>query len=252
MTAPRALQPALDPSRARLASLELQLAERETTLAAETTALRELQTTYLEAVGGFYRELVELENAIFEAEVRAGLRRPAEPGGEADEPEPADADLGAGGGCSTRGAPSNDLKAMFRNLAKSVHPDLGLRLDEPERWRRHSLMAEANRAYAERDEDRLRLLLHTWERAPDSWPADDAEEDAARMRRKVGQIEQRLLSIDLEIAELRASAIGQLQRKIDAARSQGWDLFAEMVLEVKREVRRAKARLATLRRSPTA
>jgi hypothetical protein len=27
-------------------------------------------------------------------------------------------------------------------------------------------MAEANRAYAERDEDRLRLILHAWQHDP--------------------------------------------------------------------------------------
>lgn len=215
--------------------------------------LRGLQTQYLDAVGGFYRELVELENAIVDAEVRAGLRRPADP---EEQPEAGDSDADAaeagGAGCSTRGAPSNDLKAMFRNLAKSIHPDLALRLDEPERWRRHSLMAEANRAYAERDEDRLRLLLHAWERAPELMPDDAAEADEVRVHRRIVQTEQRLLEIEAELGDLRASAIGQLQRKIDDARAQGWDLLAEMILEVKREVRRASARLASLQRPPTA
>lgn len=240
---------ALDPSRARLASLELELAARETELAALSGSLQELQAKYLGAVGGFYRELVELGNAIFDEEVRSGLRRPEEPedldrDGQASNAESREA---GGTGCSTRGAPSTDLKAMFRNLAKSLHPDLALRLDEPERWRRHSLMAEANRAYAERDEDRLRLILHAWERSPDSVLGDDPEADELRVSRRIAQTGDRLLAVDAELADLRSSAIAQLQRKIDDARAQGWDLFAEMVLEVKREVRRAKARLASLK-----
>jgi hypothetical protein len=255
MTDPRALQPAaLDPSRPLLASLELRLAEREKALAEVSAALRDLQAAYLDAVGGFYRELVELENAIFAAEVRAGLRRPAEPddaawGEDAADGRSAEA---VGSGCSTRGAASNDLKAMFRNLAKSIHPDLALRLDEPERWRRHSLMAEANRAYAERDEDRLRLILHAWERAPESALDAAPEADDVRARRRMAYIDQRLAAIEAELGDLRTSAIGQLQRKIDDARAQGWDLLAEMILEVKREVRRAGARLASLRRTASA
>jgi len=56
----------------------------------------------------------------------------------------------------------------------------------------------------------------------------------------------RMIAIDLEFADLRRSAIWRLKTKIDDARAQGWDLFAEMILSVKREVQRASWRLATL------
>jgi hypothetical protein len=236
-----ALQPAaLEASRARLASLQLQLAARETELTAASDELQQLQAKYLKAVGGFYRKLVDLEAAIVEAEIAAGLRVPAPPEDAADTEDTADVE-GPFEGCSNRGAPSTDLKAMYRNLARTIHPDLAL--DDPARLRRHSLMAEANRAYAERDEDRLRLILHTFERSPDS-VLDDDDADETRLRRRIALIEDRLLAIDAEFAGLHGSAIWQLKRKIDAATAQGWDLFAEMVLEVKREVRRATARLA--------
>jgi hypothetical protein len=238
-----ALQPAaFEPSRARLAALQLQLAARETELTAASDELRQLQAKYLKAVGGFYRKLVDLEAAIVEAEIAAGLRVPAPPEDAADTEDSADVE-GPFEGCSNRGAPSTDLKAIYRNLAKTIHPDLAL--DDPARLRRHSLMAEANRAYAERDEDRLRLILHTFERSPDS-VLDDDDADESRLRRRIASIEDRLLAIDAEFASLHSSAIWQLKRKIDTATAQGWDLFAEMVLEVKREVRRATARLASL------
>jgi len=240
----RALQPAaLEPSRARLAALHLRLAERETSLAAATAELQALQTKYLEAVGGFYRQLVELEKDIAEIEIAAGLRTPDPPDDAADSEDTADMEEAAG--CSNRGAPATDLKAMYRNLARTIHPDLAL--DGAARLRRHSLMAEANRAYAERDADRLRLILHTWERNPDSILDDAEDADEARVRRRIALVDDRLLAIDAEFADLHASAIWQLKRKIDTAKEQGWDLFAEMVLEVTREVRRATAQLASLR-----
>jgi len=49
--------------------------------------------------------------------------------------------------------PSENLKKLYREVAKRVHPDLAT--EESERQRRHELMAEANRAYAEGDEARL-------------------------------------------------------------------------------------------------
>ena len=47
---------------------------------------------------------------------------------------------------------------------------------------------------------------------------------------------------------LRSSAIGRLKTKIDDTRAQGWDLLAEIVSEVKRQIGRSTARLAALRR----
>jgi hypothetical protein len=231
------------PSRARLADLELRLAERERELADISAELQDLQGRYLGAVGALYGELATVEAASAAIEIRLGLRSP-EPDDEVAEAE--SAGLDEGDGCGNRAVPSSDLKKIFRNLARSIHPDLAL--DEPARWRRHSLMAEANRAYAEQDEDRLRLILAAWERSPDAVLVD-ADADEERMARRIGAIEIRLLQIDSELGDLGRSAISRLKTKVDEARRQGWDLLAEMVLEVKREVGRARARFSALERA---
>ena len=246
MPEPFALEPvAILPSRARLATLELALTAREAELVLTREDLHALQSRYLSAVGGYYRQLVEIEAEAVDLEVRLGLREPveAESGSAAGEPTHPD------DGCGNTAAPSGDLKKIFRNIARTLHPDLAL--DEPARWRRHSLMAEANRAYAERDEDRLRLILHAWERSPEAVIGADQEADDERRQRRIAAIEDRLLAIDAEWRDLRASAIWDLKGKIDDARAKGWDLYAEMVLEVKREVGRATAKLTSLRRTAT-
>lgn len=230
-----------EPAREELAALEQRLADRTRALEATRRELQHLQSKYLDAVGVYYRQLVELDAETQALEIRLGLRDPAEA-----EAEAATAGADDGDGCGNRGAASTDLKKMFRNLAKTLHPDLAI--DEPARWRRHSLMAEANRAYAERDEDRLRLILHTWERSPEAIVGEDAGSDAERVRRRIAELEARLLAIDQELIDLRESAIGRLKVKIDDARARGWDLMAEMVAEVKRDVGRATARLASLKR----
>jgi hypothetical protein len=241
-----ALQAAdLDPSRARLADLDVQLAARERDLGTFKSELQQLQARYLKGVGALYARLTEIETAVAEEEIRAGLRQPPEFDESADDDA---AGTGPDGvpSCSNRSVPSDDLKRVFRDLAKAIHPDLAL--DEPARCRRHSLMSEANRAYAERDADRLRLILRAWERSPESVPDDDPDADRLRVQRRVAQIDERLVAIETEFADLRASAIGRLQQKIADAKRQGWDLFAEMVLQVKREVARATAQLWSLRR----
>ena len=246
-----ALEPvAAVPTDARLASLLARLTQRESELAAFRAELRQLQTRYLEEVGVLYAQLSEIEAAIAEEEIRLGLRLPPSP----EDPDDEDAAPAAGGargaetydtpGCSNRSAPSDHLKAVFRNLAKSIHPDLAG--DEAARSHRHSLMAEANRAYAERDEDRLRLIQQAWERSPAWQPEGDAGHELLRVARRTAEAEARLLAVDLAFADLDASAIGQLRSKMADARRQGWDLFAEMVHEMKREIGRARARRAAL------
>ena len=149
--------------------------------------------------------------------------------------------------CANRSAPSDDLKRVFRDLAKAIHPDLAS--DDAARRRRHALMAEANRAYAERDEDRLRLIQRAWERHPEAAIDESPGADRRRTLRLIVEIEERLVAIGGEFADLRSSAIWQLKGKIDDAKAQGWDLFAEMILQVKRDIGRAKARLASAERA---
>ena len=188
-----------------------------------------------------------MEAAVAEAEIAQGLRPPPVDEDEDDDRSPADAAGASASPCASRPAPSADLKRIFRGIAKTIHPDLAS--DDPARARRHSLMAEANRAYAERDEDRLRLILRTWERSPDSVPDDDPDAERRRVSRRIAQLDELYLALDAELADLRRSAIAGLKNRIDEAKRQGWDLFGEMILQMRREISRATARLAALRRT---
>jgi hypothetical protein len=227
-------------------ALEAELAAREHDLTALKVELQTLQGRYLRGIGPLYRRLGEIEAAVVDAEVRRGLRPPVPD----DEPDAADALPGAETAldavCAHHATPSVDLKRIFRDVARAIHPDLAL--DEPARCRRHSLMAEANRAYADRDEDRLRLILRAWERDPQT-EADNNLDEGDRVRRRLAAIDDRLAAIAIERSDLETSAICRLQRKIDEACAQGWDLFAEMTLQVEREIARASARLTSLQRA---
>ena len=243
---PASLQPAPDATREHVTSLELQVATRESELTALKNDLYALQTRYLDEIGPLYAELIPLDEAVAEAEIAAGLR--------VRDPEGPDAlgvdDATELAGCGPGSAPSEGLKRMFRDVARAVHPDLTSHgdVDERTRFRRHSLMAEANRAYAERDEDRLRLILHAWQHDPGLVAGDDPAAEHERLKRRASRLNSRLLEIESEFADLRRSAIAQLKQKIDDTRAQGWDLFAEMKRQIQREISMAKATLEKLRR----
>jgi uncharacterized coiled-coil protein SlyX len=242
MTDERALQLASPaaPDETRQRELAVEVARREAELDAFKVELQRLQARYLEEIGALYRDLGDLEAEIADIEVRAGLRQPAAVASVGADETP-DRDDRVSSPCASRSPASDALKKMFRDVAKSIHPDLAF--DEPARWRRHSLMAEANRAYAERDADRLRLILHAWENDPRGL----ADTEAASTPRRIATLEMRLAAVDAELAELRRSAIARLKMKIEKTRAEGWDLFGEMRLQVKSEVARARARLARLR-----
>jgi hypothetical protein len=229
-------------SRARLDELTAELGRREEELSAFKRDLHVLQTKYLNEIGVLYAELAPLDVALAEAEIRAGLRPPPE---EDDEPLDEDAER-VDTTRLNRAEPSTDLKRAFRDVAKAIHPDLAF--DDAARYRRHSLMAEANRAYAERDEDRLRLILRAWEQSPESVVGDDPESDVLRVERRSAEIADRLVAIDAEFADLKSSAIHRLKLKIDDAKAQGWDLFSEMRMQVEGEIRRTRTRLAKMSR----
>ncbi len=246
VVSPLALQPAPpDGDADRLAALEARLGIREAELEALKIDLQHLQTRYLSDIGALYSELATIDADVEAAEIRAGLRPAPD---EADDAasdgasEVAEDDVSCGG----QSAPSDMLKRVFRDLARTIHPDLAQ--DDAARFRRHSLMAEANRAYAERDHDRLLLILRKWELSPEAVTGDDPESARLRVTRKTVQIEERLVAIDAEFIELRNSAIARLKHKIDDTRRQGWDLFAEMVLQARADIARARARLAAAQR----
>jgi hypothetical protein len=236
--------PQRDADRAALQAIEDRLAARERELDTLKTELQTLQERYLREVGTMYAELATLESAVAEIEIRLGLR---EPPAETDDPS-----SGAAGavddGCSHRPAPSADLKRVFRDVARAIHPDLAR--DDAARFRRHSLMAEANRAYSEQDADRLLLILHAWSHDPEA--IDDLHlDEETRLRRRLAAAEATLAAVEAEFAELRGSAIYRLKQKIDETRRQGWDLFGEIVMQVKTEVSRANARLRSLQLKTT-
>jgi hypothetical protein len=226
-----------------LAEREAALTTREAELAAFLADLRALRTRYLEDVGVLYAELNDIEKAIAAEEVRLGIRASDQ---RAIDDEVRQAEANEDPSCGSRAGIPDALKKMFRNVAKALHPDL--EMDDDARSRRHELMAEANRAYADRDEDRLRLIMRAWEESPEAVPASHPYGERLRAERRIGQINERLIQIDAEFAELKDSALNRLKISVDEAASHGRDLFAQMIRVAERELATANKRLEILKR----
>ena len=137
-----------------LGELEAQADELDKEREKTESKIREFEKRYRPAVGDRYVELEELKERIAEAWQMVQRARNGE--GLAPEPEDQPSEVP-----QETFKPEDNLRALFRELARRVHPDLAE--TEDERKRRHEFMSEATHAYRAGDERRLQWLLEHWE-----------------------------------------------------------------------------------------
>jgi hypothetical protein len=136
--------------------------------------------------------------------------------------------------------PSEDLKKLYWEVARKIHPDLCT--DESDKSRRQSLMVEANVAFEAGDEERLRSILLEWEPL-DSKTENGEALDLSRMTRMIELAQRRLAQIQLKISELTNSELNELRGRVKAAGTRGRELLNEMAEEIRVNIVLAKHRL---------
>lgn len=228
--------------RARLAEIEAALGERVAEIARTKADLAVFSMRYRQQVGQLHEELDELQRAVAEAELGEiskrleGEPRPSTASSADPRPEPA------------ARFTSDAIRKLFRDVAKMIHPDLAD--DESSRDRRHTLMIEANRAYALGDEERLRWVLDAWGRSPESVPGSDPEAIRERLMRRLAEVEEQLNACVADLAALRESPMCQLKVMVDEATAQGKDLIGDMVRRLERDILIERNRLDAIQWRP--
>ena len=94
-----------------------------------------------------------------------------------------------------------ELKSLYRELAKLLHPDLTL--DPKEKDRRHRLMQQINEAYQAGDLKKLNDIWEAEKNNPENIKGDDIGSSLIRTIRKIAQIEKRVADLQTEIHQLR-------------------------------------------------
>jgi hypothetical protein len=232
----------IDALRARVADLDVRLAARSTEVTRVETELAAFKIRYRHDVGRLHEELDELELKISELELgEINKRLESESANPAADPNTPKPDPGWR-------YTSDAVRRLFRDVAKAIHPDLAH--DDDARHRRHTLMIEANRAYALGDEERLRSILSAWERSPEAVQGSDDESTRLRLARRIAQIEEQLDGFEGDLSELRESPLWKLKVMVDDASSRGKDLVGDMVKRLKRDIVVARNRLDAMRSTP--
>ena len=227
----------IDALRARVIELESAFGERDAELSRTKAELAKFRISYRQRVGRLHEELDDLERAISEAELGILSER-------VKDQDPADIKE-APREVAPRSLSSDAVRRLFRDVAKTIHPDLAD--DDDERERRHKLMIEANRAYEQGDEERLRWILQVWENSPEAVTGSDLDAMRLRLMRRIAQVEEQLTAIASDLADMKSSSLWQLKAMVDAEAAKGNDLMADMIRRLNRDILAARTRLDALR-----
>jgi hypothetical protein len=226
--------------REELASVRAALAERELELADFRAQLKSFEGSYLRQVGVLYAEMDDLDARV--AELEASLESSAAARRRAERARRrADDTHEATHGEASKAAdfkPSADLKTLFREVAKRIHPDFAK--DDAERQRRTRLMAKANEAYSRGDAEALQRILDEYSESSESFRGEGIGAELIRIIRQIAEAKKHIAAIEQELATLRASEIAKLRDDVEAAEKQGRDLLAELAVTVGEQVARAR------------
>lgn len=222
--------------RDRLAETELELLTLEGELAA-------FYPDYMREVGTVMARVEEIEARILRAAAeRSGSDADRHAAQEAEErvrrttasieavPEPPGP------------APPEDIKRLFREAAKRIHPDLAD--DEEGRAHAEAFMKRLNVAYHEGDAAAITDLLRQWQSSPYAGP--EGEASAERARRELEGLRAAVQRAERRLAEARAVPLADTMEKVLAAAIAGEDLLPRMRADARAALAAAQARLAEL------
>jgi hypothetical protein len=202
-----------------LNELEAKLVQNELDLASLHTRLHAFEYKYHKIVGFRYQELDRIEKQIQKFQEFLESNKDFNP-------------------------PKN-IKNLYRQIARLVHPDLTT--DKNEKEYRKAIMAEVNKAYEDENEEKLNAILREWQNRPEAIEGDDVASNLIRVIRKISQIKERLLQINNEIILIKESDLFQLNIKVINAEKNDRNLLNEMALELDKKIEFAQIRLKKIK-----
>ncbi|NIS82371.1 MAG: hypothetical protein GTO14_19675 [Anaerolineales bacterium] len=136
-----------------------------------------------------------------------------------------------------------ELKKLFRTLAKLYHPDL---VTEPyQKKRREQVMAKINQSYAAQDVTALRGLLEAPGQAEPE-PKKTRAELVTELRQEIRRLDDVIFNLTQELNRLTNSEMVKLMLDVSIAHRTGRDVLAEMAGDVLAEIAQVEAELASI------
>ena len=225
-------QSLLAQKRAELQQWQVRLASSEPALTNLKASMRVFEQRYLQVIGGRYHELAEVEGEIAKIQ---GLSFDDED--LLDGASLADDEVG----CGQNRLHADRVKKLYREFARKFHPDLAA--GEDARLHCTQLMVEANRAYASGSVEALASLIEAGKLQDDLLIGSP---ELIVHTRRVQEIKAQVIQHETEIEELTSSEMYRLQRRVEQSDALGMDLFADLLMQVERQIKKARNRLEAL------
>jgi hypothetical protein len=138
--------------------------------------------------------------------------------------------------------PTADLKRLFREAAKLMHPDLAP--SDEAREHAEAFMKRLNQAYRAADAEAIHDLVRQWHTSPFAGAPERAPEEHAA--RRLGTLQAAVARAQRRLEEVRGSELAELMERAMAAAAEGTDLIAEMRASAEAALTAARLRLAEL------
>lgn len=240
----------LEKKLAELESLKLKLVHKELELSTLQAELHSFELKYLKIVGVKIARLDDINAQI--AEVFAKIQTNNETASNEARQSRAQANASAESvkeaqaiqDSQTKFSSSENLKSLFREAAKRIHPDFAV--DENDRIRRTKLMAEVNEAYKAGDEKKLRQILREWEDSPESVIGNDVGAKLIRTIRQLANIQERISNLEEVIKQFTETSIYQLKTKVESLNKEVNVALEEMASSLNEQINEQQKRLEKL------
>ena len=228
----------LQRKRDQLAAIRTTLAERELDLVDLRTQLAAFEGRYLRQVGALYAEMDEWKARIAELQARLDPSAASKAKEAREQARQTYEDAHGQASESPYFVPSPELKRVYREAAKRIHPDFAA--DPIDSERRTRFMAEANRAYKSGDADALQRIIEEYEDGVENVKGEGIGAELIRIIRQISEAKERTSAIQLEMAALQGSEIAKLKQDAEEAKQQGRDLLDELATTVRQRIESLK------------
>ncbi len=136
-----------------------------------------------------------------------------------------------------------ELKQLYRELAKKYHPDRSTDKKQSEDY--HKIMAEINEAYKAKDIEKLRSFAEKVERE-EKIAKETLEEKLDRLKHDDEVLSGIIAKLEGELRSLKLGETYKLMEKVQLAKERGDNLLQQLAAKLKSQIAESQVRLDTL------
>jgi hypothetical protein len=231
------------------ATLEDQVATAELTLETLKAETSQFQYHYHQKVGRLFAELDRLIAQIARAEAGLDMDN-AEAQTQAEAAEQQAQKSAEEAGLTEKRKPpppeiTSELKHVFRQAAKLMHPDRAT--TNTERERRTNLMAKVNVAYAEGNQTAIEKLMIEFGQDPEAITGEDVAARLVKTIRRIAQLRRRMTEAEQEIAVQKVQELHELMIIVIEAKELGGDPLGDLARKIMQQISERQIELETIR-----